>query len=170
MKKLAFDEFTKKIYIKAPLEKLYEYWATSEGISSWFLRKAEYSSTDGSKREPLEKIQKGDKYIWDWHNWDILAMGEVLEANGKDILVFTFEGSVVSITLENHKRGVLVTLRQYNIPTDDESKLKVHYGCSNGWTFWLANLKAYVEHGVLLNETDLDLTNHPLAGFEFVNI
>ncbi|MEM8845865.1 MAG: SRPBCC domain-containing protein [Bacteroidota bacterium] len=170
MKKLAFDQFTKKIYIKAPLEKLYEYWATSHGICSWFLRKAEYAKADGSKREPLEKIQKGDKYVWEWHNWDAQAIGEVLEANGTDELVITFENNIVSITLEEEKRGALVTLRQYNIPTDEESKLNVHYGCSNGWTFWLTNLKAYVEHGILLNETEMDLTNIPLAGFEFVNM
>ncbi|MEM9077389.1 MAG: SRPBCC domain-containing protein [Bacteroidota bacterium] len=170
MKKLAFDEFTKKIYVKAPLEKLYEYWATSQGISSWFLRNAEYQSTDGSKRKRTEKIQNGDVYVWEWHNWDIQAKGEVLEANGTNKLVITFEGNVVSVTLETRERGVLVTLRQYNIPTDDESKLNVHYGCSNGWTFWLTNLKAYAEHGILLNETEMDLTNIPLAGFEFVNI
>ncbi|WP_422859347.1 SRPBCC family protein [Flagellimonas sp. S174] len=170
MKKLAFDEFTKKIYVNAPIEKLYECWATSQGICSWFLRNAEYSMTDGSKREPLEKIQKGDKYVWEWHNWDAQATGEVLEANGTDELVITFENNIVSITLETQKRGVLVVLRQYNIPTDDESKLNVHYGCSNGWTFWLTNLKAFVEHGILLNETEIDLTNIPLAGFEFVNM
>ena len=27
----------------------------------------------------------------------------------------------------------------------------------NGWTFRLTNLKAYLEHGVLLNETEIDL-------------
>jgi len=24
-------------------------------------------------------------------------------------------------------------------------------GCSNGWTFWMANLKAYLEHGITLH-------------------
>ncbi|NAY93300.1 hypothetical protein GTQ34_15420 [Muricauda sp. JGD-17] len=170
MKKLAFDEFTKKIYIKAPMEKLYWCWATSEGISSWFLKKAEYQKVDGTKRNASEKIQKGDLYVWEWHNWDGQATGEVLEANGTDNLVITFEGNNVSVSLENHESAVLLTLRQYNIPTDDESKLNVHYGCSNGWTFWLANLKAYLEHGILLNERDFDLTDIPLAGFEFVNM
>nr|WP_299346512.1 SRPBCC domain-containing protein [Allomuricauda sp.] len=170
MKKLAFDEFTKKIYIKAPLEKLYWCWATSEGICSWFLRKAEYQNVEGKEREPSERIEKGDHYVWEWHNWNGQATGEILEANGKDNLIFTFEGNHVSITLENHGKAILVVLRQYNIPTDDESKLNVHYGCSNGWTFWLANLKAYIEHGILLNETEFDLTNIPLAGFEFVNM
>ncbi|WP_222983659.1 SRPBCC family protein [Flagellimonas meishanensis] len=170
MKKLSFDSFTKKIFIKASMDKLYWCWGTSEGICSWFLSGAKYTSTSGGERKPDEKIQPGDSYVWKWHNWDGQATGEVIEANGTDHLVITFEGSEVSVTLEDHKSAVLVTLHQYNIATDDESKLNVHYGCSNGWTFWLANLKAYLEHGILLNETEFDLRDIPLSGFEFVNV
>ncbi|TAI46642.1 SRPBCC family protein [Flagellimonas allohymeniacidonis] len=170
MNKLTFDQFTKKIYIKAPLEKLYWCWGTSEGICSWFLRKADYTKKDGTLRKSDENIQKGDLYTWEWHNWDGQAQGEVLEANGNNHLTISFEDSHVSVSLEESKNAVLVILKQFNIPTDDESKLNIHHGCSNGWTFWLANLKAYLEHGVLLNETEFDLTNIPLAGFEFVNM
>jgi len=95
----------------------------------------------------------------------------VTRANGRDELEFSFAGvSHVRLNLEAGKKAVLLNLHQYGIPTDDESKLNLHYGCSNGWTFWLANLKAYLEYGVLLHETDLDLSTFPLAGFEFVNI
>jgi hypothetical protein len=48
--------------------------------------------------------------------------------------------------------------------------MNIHVGCSNGWTFWLANLKAFLEHGILLNETTMDLREIPLANFQFVNI
>jgi hypothetical protein len=72
--------------------------------------------------------------------------------------------------LEDHGKAVLLTLRQFEIPTDEENKLNIHHGCSNGWTFWLANLKAYLEHGILLNETEFDLRDIPLSGFEFVNM
>jgi len=63
---------------------------------------------------------------------------------------------------------VLVSLSQSEIPQDEKSKLEIFYGCSNGWTFWLANLKAYLEHGILLNETKIDLRGFDLAGYEFV--
>ena len=55
-------------------------------------------------------------------------------------------------------------------PGEPESTLQIHYGCSNGWTFWLANLKAWLEHGIHLGERDFDLGNDPMAGFEFVNM
>lgn len=171
MTKLSFDSFTKKIYIKVPIDKLYWCWGTTEGISSWFLHKAEYKTIEGKTRESKQNIQKGDNYIWKWYNWDGQEKGKILQANGKDFLEFSFaEVSKVSITLKNEGKAVLLTLKQYEIPTDDENKLNIHYGCSNGWAFWLANLKAYLEHGILLNETEFDLRNIPLAGFQFVNM
>lgn len=171
MGKLTFDAFTKKIYIKAPMEKLYWCWGTTEGITSWFLRKAEYTSKDENLRTPEERIGTGDSYVWEWHNWDGQEKGKVLQANGKDSLDVSFAGTCkLSVSMEDMGTAVLLTLKQYEIPTDEENKLNIHYGCSNGWTFWLANLKAYLEHGILLNETELDLRNVPLAGFEFVNM
>jgi uncharacterized protein YndB with AHSA1/START domain len=169
MSQLTFDQFTKKIFIKAPKEKLYWCWGTSEGITSWFLSEAIYTA-NGKQREANEKIQAGDEYSWRWHNWDGQETGKVLTANGTDFLEVTFTSSKVSVTLEDHDKAVLLILKQHEIPTDEENKLNIHHGCSNGWTFWLANLKAYLEHGILLNETEFDLRNIPLSGFEFVNM
>ncbi|SNZ02063.1 SRPBCC family protein [Flagellimonas pacifica] len=170
MSKLTFDCFTKKIYIKASVEKLYWSWGTSEGITSWFLSEADYNSASGEKRAIDENIQPGDAYTWKWHNWDSKEIGKVLKANGTDFLEISFADSKVSVSLEDYDKAVLLTLKQYEIPIDEESKLSIHHGCSNGWTFWLANLKAYLEHGILLNETEFDLRNIPLSGYEFVNM
>jgi uncharacterized protein YndB with AHSA1/START domain len=171
MEGLTFSEFTKRIYIRAPLEQVYYHWGTRDGICSWFLRDAQYTQTSGQIRRGDEPIAASDSYQWHWHNWDAAEKGAVTLANGRDELEFSFAGvSHVRITLEPSMGAVLLTLRQYGIPTDEESKLTLHHGCSNGWTFWLANLKAFLEYGVLLNETDLDLSKFPLAGFEFVNI
>lgn len=171
MEKLSFDSFTKKIYIKTSLEKLYWSWATSEGISTWFLSKAQYFNEAGQLRNLDEQIQAGDSYIWEWHNWDGQEKGTVLKANGTDHIEIVFaDPSKVSVTLEDKGTAVLLTLKQYDIPTDEESMLNIHHGCSNGWTFWLANLKAYLEYGILLNETEFDLRDIPLAGFQFVNM
>jgi uncharacterized protein YndB with AHSA1/START domain len=171
MESLSFSEFTKRIYIKAPLEQVYYHWGTRDGICTWFLRDAEYTDFSGKKRRGKDPIKAGDMYAWHWHNWDLPEKGEVTFANGLDEIEFSFAGvSHVRLTMEPEEKAVLLNLCQYGIPTDEESKLNLHYGCSNGWTFWLANLKAYLEYGVLLHETNLDLGKYPLAGFEFVNI
>lgn len=170
MKKLVFDSFTKKIYIESPAEKLYWCWATEEGITSWFLRAADF--TRNKKRlKPHQFIEKGDEYSWMWYNWDGEETGKILEANGKNKITFSFAGECkVTITLTQKEGATLLTLIQYDIPTDDDNKLKIHYGCSNGWTFWLANLKAYLEFGIQLNETKFDLKDEEMAGYEFVNM
>jgi len=171
MGKLTFNAFTKKIYIKASLEKLYWCWSTKEGIESWFLKTAEYHYGYGKQRKPKENVEVGDSYIWEWHNWNGQEKGSMLQANGKDFIEFSFaEVSKVSVSLEKKKNAVLLTLRQYEIPTDEKSKMDTYNGCSNGWTFWLANLKAYLEYGILLNETEFDLTSEPMAGHIFVNM
>ncbi len=170
MKALSFDQFTKKIYIKAPIQELFRYWATTAGITSWFLRKAVYKDTSDGIRRLDELIQVGDQYTWEWHNWEGQEKGEVLQTNNRDKLEISFASSKLLLSLEDAGKATLLTLTQHQIPTDDASKLNIHYGCSNGWTFWLANLKAFAEHGILLNETEFDLTKIPLAGYEFVNM
>ncbi|MEM7382260.1 MAG: hypothetical protein AAF361_13830, partial [Bacteroidota bacterium] len=60
MEKLSFDSFTKNIYIKTSMEKMYWCWGTSEGICSWFLRKADYITAEGRLREAKELIHAGD--------------------------------------------------------------------------------------------------------------
>lgn len=170
MEELQWNSFEKKIYIHSTLERLYHLWATEQGITSWFLRAAEFRRPTGERRKQSEFIRKGDTYAWFWHNWDGKAEGEITQANGKDLIEFSFEDSMVSVHLESKGDVVIVTLKQFDIPEDDESKLKIHFGCSNGWTFWLTNLKAFVEHGILLNETGIDLKDNDLAGWVFVNM
>ena len=170
MEKLQWHSFQKRIYINATVEKLYKLWATQEGITSWFLKDAQFTDNNGTKRRADELVQVGDRYIWHWHNWDGKEEGKILEANNKDFILFTFENSKVSVKLEEKHNVVIVTLTQFEIPEDDESKLRIHFGCSNGWTFWLTNLKAFLEHGILLNETEINLQENELSGYVFVNM
>ena len=133
---------------------------------------ATYTFNDGAQRDNKEAIQTGDRYNWKWHNWHGKEEGAILKANGTDFLEFTFANDAckVSVQLEQAEGAVLLTLRQFEMATDEETKMNLYNGCSCGWTFWLANLKAYLEHGILLNEKDFDLTGIPQAGHIFVNM
>ncbi|MBC2840023.1 SRPBCC domain-containing protein [Robiginitalea sp. SC105] len=171
MEGLSFSEFTKKIYIQAPVEEIYRCWATEAGLCAWFLREAAFHHGAGTRRGSHDLARVGDRYAWKWHNSDAEETGTIFEAEDGRSLGFEFAGECrVRVSLEASGGRALVTLRQYGIPTDEKSKLVYHYGCSTGWTFWLANLKAWLEHGILLNEKETDLREDPLAGFEFVNI
>ena len=172
MNELTFDSFTKKIYIKASLEKLYWCWTTKKGIEAWFLQDALYKTKTGQVRSSEEHIQVGDSYLWKWHNWNGKEEGTILKANGSNFLEFSFANDIckVSVNLEEKENAVLLTLIQYDMPTDEKTKMDIYNGCSCGWTFWLANLKAFLEYGILLNEKEFDLTNIPQAGHIFVNM
>jgi uncharacterized protein YndB with AHSA1/START domain len=169
MEQLQWHTFEKKIYINSTVEKLYQLWATKSGITSWFLKDAVFRR-NGKSLGKTDFLKPGDSYTWYWYNWDGKEEGKILVANGKDQIAFSFEKSKVSVKLEEKNKIVIVTLKQFEIPEDDNSKLRIHFGCSNGWTFWLTNLKAYVEHGILLNETEIDLSDHELSGYVFVNM
>lgn len=164
-----WTSFKKMIYIKGNIENLYELWATSQGICSWFLSEATFKR-DAVIINSNQLAKAGDTFEWKWHNWDGSETGEILEANHKNQIVFTFADGLVSISLKEEKERVLVILEQSSIPTDDKSKMEIYNGCSNGWAFWLTNLKAYVEHGILLNETEIDLRNIEMSNFQFVNM
>ena len=171
METLRFSSFDKKIFIKSTREALYRAFGTAGGLSSWFLKEAEFKDGNGVPRGKEELARANDTYTWKWHNWDGEETGLVTVADGRSLFEFEFTSSKVCISIGTEVDGrVLVHLRQYEIPTDDESKLRIHCGCSNGWTFWLANLKAWIEYGILLNETSIDLRDDPMAGFDFVNI
>ena len=150
-----WNTFTKRIFIDKPIEDVYRCWSTQSLIETWFLEKAEFES-DSGPREPDEPIQKGDKFSWKWNNWDFTENGDILEANGKDAVSFTFgSGGNVHIHLKQTDGQTEVVLVQDEIPTDDKSKMNYYVGCSTGWTFWLANLKAYLEYGITLHAKGL---------------
>ncbi|MBT8259173.1 MAG: hypothetical protein KJO49_11915, partial [Bacteroidia bacterium] len=69
MAKLAFDYFIKKIRIKAPVKTVYESWCTSGGLESWFLKKAIFFR-NAKELKPDELAKAGDRYTWQWHNWE----------------------------------------------------------------------------------------------------
>ncbi len=147
-----WTQFIRTIKVKAPLNKVYWAWATQKGIETWFLKSAVYTDDEGRKKDENEWVLPGDNYTWQWHNWDITEHGKVLDANGRDRFAFTFEIANVLVDLKEEGEYTMVRLHQKDMDTDDKSKMRYYVGCSNGWTFWLANLKAWLEHGILLNE------------------
>ena len=155
-----WSKFTKRIDVKTSIEAAYRLWTTEAGLERWFLRFAEFTTPDDSLRPPDSHVQEGDTYRWFWFGWDDNAVeaGKVLKVNGKDFFQFTFaKNCTVSVTIKTEEGQTIVELVQENIPTDEESKVNWHVGCSTGWTFYLANLKSILEGGVDLRNKNLSL-------------
>ncbi|MEX0966215.1 MAG: SRPBCC domain-containing protein [Bacteroidia bacterium] len=148
--------FRKRITIEKPMEEVYSAWATKDGMESWFLEKADYRDATDKFRKSNELVKKGDAFTWKWHNWDFEENGIILKENGIDLISFTFgSGGNVIVNLEPSELRTEIILTQENIPSDDKAKKDFFVGCSNGWTFWLTNLKAWMEYGITLNAKGL---------------
>ena len=152
-----WTKFTKRIAVKASVPEVYHLISTTGGLESWFLRLAEFSLPGDGIRTPDSGIQKDDLYRWMWHGYadDVDEKGRVLEANGQDTIRFTFAGECI-VTIFAYPRNdmTVVEITQENIPTDEKSKVNYHMGCSEGWAFYLANLKSMLEGGIDLRNRD----------------
>ncbi len=151
MSQIDWSKFSIKIYINAPMQRVYNMWTTRANLESWFLRKAEFKMPDGIVRANNEQLQKDDTYEWMWHGHpDTTAEhGVVTEANGKDLFGFVFGvAGIVLVQLKDMGEATEMILTQDNIATDEQSKMNYHVGCSTGWTFYFANVKSIMEGGL----------------------
>jgi uncharacterized protein YndB with AHSA1/START domain len=162
-----WSSFSKRINIKASPEEIYMHWVTQDGLERWFLRLAEFTKTNGALRRRNELCLEKDNYKWLWHGWpdSMVEFGEILEANGKDCLRFTFCSAEaktdmkVEVVIREEEGESIVELVQTNIPTDDHGKMYYHIGCMQGWSFYLTNLKSILEGGIDLRNKNEKIQN-----------
>lgn len=144
----------KKVFIKCDKQKVSDAWLKIDGLNNWFLREAIYTAKSGEIR--IDNFQVGDSYIWRWHGYedDVNETGEVCSLSPFEFSFSFAGGSICNVKIEDYLNGVLLTLTQSNIPTDEKGKAHYHVGCSNGWTFYLTNLKSILEGGLDLRNKD----------------
>lgn len=155
-----WSSFKLRVPISSNTETIYKCWATTNGLESWFLRKAAFSKNDGTARERTAFIQVGDTYEWLWHGWDdeTVERGTILRANGRDSLQFSFgKAGNVTVTIKKELEEVVVELVQDEIPVDEQGQVYYHIGCTKGWVFYLANLKSILEGGIDLRNRNVEL-------------
>lgn len=149
------NEFTHGIYINATAGKVFEYAATSSGISKWFIGNCKYYYKDNHIRLGHEFAEKGDSFLWKWLNKDLELKGMVLEAVRDELFQFTFSPLyIVTIKLTSDKGKTRLTLRhEYQ---DSAVKDEFNFiNCCVCWVFFLTNLKSVIENGADLRETDI---------------
>jgi uncharacterized protein YndB with AHSA1/START domain len=136
-KKHDWTRFTVKIEIAAPLHRVFRAWTDTRSMRKWFFY-------DGVV-EPRKSGKFGmvDVYgnLWEY---------SVLDARKDRMIRFAFgtKGEKVEVKFSKSPSGTDVLLTQYDMKTTPEDKWSMHMGCRLGWTFFLANLKAVLEHGI----------------------
>jgi uncharacterized protein YndB with AHSA1/START domain len=149
MENFNWRSFTKKIAVNANLTTIYNAWTKPTELERWFLKSVLFYDANQRPFSRTENITEGLTYEWYWYLYDEPMSGCITQANGKDFLQFTFEGDcLVDVKLEEKEGFTIVTLTHHNIPNDDQSRQYVRLGCSNGWTFYLTNLKSVYEGGL----------------------
>jgi len=148
MDALDWTTFNTRIAITASKQKIFNYLTIQENIELWFLRKALFSYGPEQQRAASSRIEKGDRYSWEWHGSDVIAEGEILDIKAPNLLAFTFLDCKVSIEVKQEEGETMVELTQSQIPLDDHSRMSYYVGCTRGWTFYLANLKSILEGGI----------------------
>lgn len=146
-----WSRFAVRINVNAPVEKLYEAWATRNGIEHWFLRLGEYKKAGGTLCAGDEPVKKGDTYKWLWHGYadDTAEQGGILDCNDRDLFKFSFgKAGNCTVSIYPEQDETIVQLVQDEIPVDEHGKQYWHLGCKTGWTFYLANLKSLYEGGI----------------------
>jgi uncharacterized protein YndB with AHSA1/START domain len=142
---------------------LYEAWATPAGLEKWFLRKADFFTIPMRLRGPEEFIMKEDTYEWYWHGWgdQTCEKGQILEANGTDLIKFTFaKDCIVTVEISSRNGISLVELTQENIPIENDPAKNLFVQCQVGWVFYFTNLKSVIEGGVDLRNKRLEVSSN----------
>lgn len=142
-KKYNWSEFTLSVAIEAPVEKIYKMWTDSEKLCKWLPSDAKMN------------MEEGGNYEWSWTR-GFKEKGKILSFKKPSRLSFTFADSICDVSIKRNKHGSLVKLHQYNIPETEKHKSDTHLRCNNNWTFYLINLKTYLEFGIDLREKDTD--------------
>lgn len=158
MKNFDWTSFTKTIAVKAPLPDIYNAWTRAEEMEKWFLEKVIFTDGTGTVIDQKQNAATGCAYNWLWYLYPESMQGLIKKTNGKDFLQFSFEGEcLVDVNLTEKAGYTIIELKQYNIPTDDQSKQFIRLGCASGWAFYLVNLKSVYEGGLDLRNKDGNL-------------
>lgn len=155
MNNFDWTSFTKRIAIKSSLSEIYDAWTVAANLEKWFLERVVFHVVGSNLLGYPKSVNSGIRYDWYWYLDATPMHGEILSANGRDFLQFTFEGtSLVDVKLSTLDEYVIVELCHHNIPQDDHSKQHIRLGCSSGWAFYLHNLKSVYEGGIDLRNKD----------------
>ncbi len=153
--------FKRKAYIKASMKEIFDAWTKPYDITTWFIKDAKYTDSNGNLRANDETVGTGDKYEWEWHQ-DLTSSGDVLEVIPNKLFKFTFgnkekgsdEKVIVSIEFKEENNEIEYILTQENMGGSDLEMAKYHLSCNMGWSFFMTNMKAVYENGIDLREHD----------------
>src|SRR3982750_1350753 len=101
-----WTKFLLRITINKSLPEIYDALTKPEMLQRWLVHQATFRDEDDQERNPQSNTQKKDSYVWAWSREknDEVEKGDVLEANGTDLVQLSFVGdTVVSMMLKTEE-------------------------------------------------------------------
>ena len=108
-----WSQFHVRMYYLAPLEQVFRYFSTAEGLESFFIHQAVHTGKDGTIRKADEPVQTGDSYHWTYVH-DFAHGGEYLLVETNQLVRFTFGTMTVDVHFRDVGDAVEVDLHQTN--------------------------------------------------------
>jgi uncharacterized protein YndB with AHSA1/START domain len=131
-------------FINAPRERVYDAFATTDGLNAWF--------TEGGSVD----ARPGGAMTFKWVDWGpdkgtYQSAGRVIEAKRPERFVFRWgeegkDATTVELTFEERDGGTLVQVREYGFV-----KLDNALDNASGWGEALTLAKFWVEHGITVH-------------------
>ena len=136
-----------KEWIRAPREKVYDAFATSDGLNAWF--------TEGGSVDARPGGEMVFRFV-DWGADKINATfkGRVLEAKRPERFVYQWgiedpeKTTTVELTFAEQDGGTVVQVREWGFVDLDNAM-----GNSAGWGEALTLAKFWIEHGITVHAT-----------------
>ena len=133
-----------KTFVQASPERVYDAFATAEGLDGWFTRGAKVDA------------RPGGELLFRWRDWgadliDAVAHGKVIEAKRAERFAFEWwdadpaEATTVELTFAPARGGTIVHVREYGFPDTSKGRGKLA-GNASGWGEALTLLRFWVEH------------------------
>jgi len=148
-----WSRFDTQVTVQAPVDLVFKTWITPSLIGKWFVSTAVGIDFDGAQKSQSDCLEAGDRFLWSFNNEDF-QNGSVLELIPDSKLQLSLlthrHDSRILITIYFVSQGDMteVHLKQENQTPHLESKIHWYVEGRSAWSFFLANLKAHLEHGV----------------------
>lgn len=143
--KISYDwsQFKLRIFINKPVSKVFNAWTDDRIVSRWFTEKT------------IIEPRKNGRIYFEWLAGDKMDDKIIsISKNRRFTFPFGRHGERVAVSFKKDGRGTICELRQFNMKTTPKARWTMHRGCIQGWTFFLANLKSYLEYGIDLRSHD----------------
>lgn len=138
-----------RIWIRGDEDIVARCWTSGEELQNWFLIRAEHRDAMG---DLCDAVVEGGSFHWEWLD-GTEDLGD-FSSVGRNFVELGWYGGRLRVSWEQDGGEVLVKVRQELFQGSIEERAQIQYGWSISWTFWLSNLKCWVENGIDLRETN----------------